>query len=96
LFRARQGAALEQKVSKGTADVGAAMKSGSKIRRSGSSPSNAGTYYQPASRTMPGFSEQWNRGDNPAGATPSRSTIDEIVKTPAGRAGVGVPIGHIR
>src|ERR1700687_2906801 len=30
LFRARQGAALEQKVSKGTADVGAAMKSGAK------------------------------------------------------------------
>ena len=30
------------------------------------------------------------------GAPPSRFTIDEIVKTPAGRAGVGVPIGHIR
>jgi hypothetical protein len=33
--------------------------------------------------------------DSPAGAPPNRITIDEIDKTPAGRACVGVPTGHI-
>ena len=61
------------------------MKSGSKIRRSGSSSSNAGSYINPHLALCRGFPNSENRGDT--GATPSRSTIGEIVNTPCRQAG---------
>ena len=97
LFRARQGAALEQKVSKGTADVGAANEIGFEDSAIGFLTIQCGQLLiNPHLALCRGFPNSGIAVTARRAATPSRSTIDDIVMTPSGRQALGFRPGHIR